>query len=142
MPIIGYNISSISISRRRIKPKKLNINSTIKIKSVSERRINKPSKKLAIGVDFEFFAVYKPKLAELKIIGEVLYSNGGVKKIVNEWDKRKKLPEKIDMEVKNFLFRKCLTIGINLAQELQLPPPIMFPAIVPKKDPEETRYIG
>ena len=46
-----------------------------------------------------------------------------------EWKKNKKLPVNVDIEIKNFLIRKCLTLSVPLSESLQLPPPVIFPII-------------
>ncbi|MEM0333057.1 MAG: hypothetical protein QXX30_01160 [Candidatus Aenigmatarchaeota archaeon] len=60
--------------------------------------------------------------------------------MVKEWEKNKKLPEEIDIEVKNFLLKKCLSFALTISEEIRMPTPIPFPVIVKKK--EENSYIG
>ena len=80
--------------------------------------------------------------------GELVYTSKDAKKIVKEWTKDKKLPIEIDAEIKNYLFRKCLTFSLGITEQLQLPAPIGFPVIVPQKEGEsqepdkKTSYIG
>lgn len=141
MPIIGYNISSIQAERRNLQAKKIDISSTPRINSVIERNLTFPAKQIALAISFEFKTSYNPDIGQIKFVGELLYSDKNTKKILDFWDKKNKLPDNVDMEVKNFLFRKCLILGINISENLQLPPPIMFPALSQKKD-EDTKYIG
>jgi hypothetical protein len=54
------------------------------------------------------------------------------KAIVDEWEKNKRLPETVSLEVLNYLFRHCLLKASNLADDLQLPPPMPMPRITPK----------
>ena len=144
MGIIGYNITSVTADRKlemkRIE--NMDVNSTVKISSVTEREITLPEKSEALGIGFEFTTEYRPDIANFKVVGEVLYSDKTSKNIAKSWGKDKKLPEDMDIEIKNFIFRKCLTLGVNLSEELQLPPPVIFPMISPKKDEEKTKYIG
>jgi hypothetical protein len=138
--IIGYALKKIEAKRTGEISGRLDISSTPKIKDVKEKEINLAGKKKVVSVEFEFITEYKPSVAEIKISGEVYYV-GKEKDALKEWKRNKKLPVGIDVEVKNFLFRKCLILGINLSQDMQLPPPIMFPMVVPKKE-EEKKYIG
>ena len=43
------------------------------------------------------------------------------------------------LEVLNDIFRRCLVKGVDLSNELGLPPPIRFPIVKPK---EQDEYIG
>lgn len=143
MPIIGFSISSINAERKNVTVNRLDINSTPKITSVEERTITVAGKVDALAIGFEFLTAYNPDVGQIKINGELIYtSSENPKKIVKTWNKDKKLPDDVDIEVKNFLFRKCLTIGIDMSENLQLPPPLAFPMIIPKKEDEKTRYIG
>jgi hypothetical protein len=46
----------------------------------------------------------------------------------------------MNVEVLNHLFRQCLLKISNLADDLQLPPPIQLPRVKPKG--EQENYIG
>jgi len=141
MPVIGYNISSIQAERRNAQAKKIDISSTPRINSVIERDLTFPARQSALAIGFEFKTTYNPDIGQIKFVGELLYSDKNNKKILDFWNKKSKLPEQVDIEIKNFLFRKCLTLGIGISENLQLPPPIMFPVLSQKKD-EDMRYIG
>lgn len=141
MPIVGYNISSIVAERRALPAKKININSTPRITSV-EDRIVPITKRDTLAIGFEFLTTYSPNIGQIKINGELLYVGKDMKDILTFWKNKRSLPKEVDIVVKNFLFRKCLTLGVNLSEQLQLPPPLMFPMLAPKKDEERTSYIG
>ena len=144
MPILGYNIVSIDADRTMKTPSisNIDVSSTAKISSVEDRTITFPEKLEALGIGFEFNTQYKPDLANIKLIGEVVFVDKDHKNILKFWNKNKKLPDEIDLEIKNFLFRRCLTLGVNLSQELQLPPPVVFPVFTKKEKDEDTKYIG
>lgn len=142
MPVIGFSISSINAERKNVTVNRLDINSMPKITSVEERTITVAGKVDALAVGFEFLTTYNPDVGQIKINGELVYTSEDSKKVLKVWNKDKKLPDAVDAEIKNFLFRKCLTIGIDMSENLQLPPPLAFPMIVPKKEEERTRYIG
>jgi hypothetical protein len=146
MPIIGYQITSMNAERRGMQTKRIDINSTPKIMNVEEKEIKMAEKQQALAIGFEFLTVYKAEgnqIGEMRIVGELLYVEKNLKKVLEFWKKKNRLPDEVDIEVKNFLFRKCLTLGIFVSENLQLPPPVMFPVLVQKKEKEEeTRYIG
>ena len=142
--IIGFSIRSISAERKSIPRGRIDINSSPKIVSVSKSKSGFLRREKPLSIQFEFVTKYEPKVAEIKIEGNVFYYGKNMKKVIKTWEKEKKFPKEVDMEIKNFLFRKCLIIGINLSENMQLPPPLIFPRIIPKKEAprEELRYIG
>ena len=147
MAVLGHSITSLNANRKGFVAQKMDINSTPKIVDVKEKSIEVPGfggkgeKQSVIGINFEFETDYKPDIGSIKIAGELVYSGTDNKKIIKEWEKSKRLPQDVDTEVKNFLLRKCLLLGVNISQEMQLPPPLVIPFIRPKKD-QAPDYIG
>jgi len=139
--IIAYRITSITAERKSVQANRIDVNSTPKIVSVEKRKRD-------VGIGFEFLTVYNPNMGQIKINGEVLYREKTLNEVLDCWKNNGKLPEKTDVEVKNFLFRKCLTLGVALSEQLNLPPPVMFPVLAYKEKLKEeekkdrTRYIG
>ena len=143
--IVGFSIRYISAERKTRPKGRINIKSTPNIVSISQAKSGLMRKKKHLDIGFEFTTKYEPDVGEIRIIGNALYIGKGIKKIMSNWKKEKKLPKEFEIEIKNFLFRKCLSIGLTLSENMQLPPPIMFPAIIPKrtpKKPENLTYIG
>jgi len=145
MAIIGHSITSLEANRKGLMVKKIDINSTPKITGVKEKSIDvqglSEGKQSVLGISFEFQTDYKPQIGAIKIAGEVVYTGSDNKKILKDWDKNKTLPQEIDVEVKNFLLRKCLLLGVTISQEMQLPPPLVIPYMKVKKD-QSPNYIG
>lgn len=147
MPIVGFQIKSIRMDRGEIPKGRIDINSTPSITSVRKSEVGFSNKEDALNIGFEFVTRYEPNIGEMKIVGNILYLGKDIKEVIKNWRKEKKLPREIDAEVRNFLFRKCMTIGINLSEEMQLPPPLMFPRVVVKegeksKKEVDLKYIG
>ncbi len=140
MPVIGCSIKSIIAEKKKPVVDMMDINSVARVTSVEEKEIDLVGKQSTLLIGFEFETSYKPEIGNFKYIGDLIYTAKNEKDILKSWKKDKALPVKIDIEIKNFLLKKCLTLGIDLADELQLPPPVVFPAIVPTDD--KTKYIG
>ncbi len=68
---------------------------------------------------------YEPDIAKIVITGTVLFTAADNKKVLKEWKKSKKLPADITREIQNFLFRRCMIRMINMADDLQLPLPLL-----------------
>jgi hypothetical protein len=139
--IIGYNFDKIEASRVKEISGKLDITSSVKIISVEEKEIEILNKKRVLEVEFEFLVEYKEEFGSIRMLGKLLYDGKNIKEGLKMWKKDQRLPEEIDIEVKNFLFKKCLTLAIILADELRLPSPLPFPIVVTTKK-EDKNYIG
>jgi len=138
--IVGFSIKTISADRKDLPRGRIDINSTPRIISIEESKMDFMNKK-PLSIEFEFITRYEPRIAEIRILGNVLYLGKDIKNTLKIWKEKKVLSKEIDIEVKNFLFRKCLSIGMDLSENMQLPPPLMFPRVVPKQK-EELTYIG
>ncbi len=134
MPVIGFSVKSIEANKSVDNAAQITANSTPKITDVKEIDVHSLDKK-ALGLSFEFVTDYAPNVGSIKLSGEVIYLVENNKKILSDWEKNKRLPDFDSVEVLNYLFRRCLLKVVNLADDLQLPPPVQFP-IVRMKEPE------
>jgi hypothetical protein len=140
MPIIGFKFESMEAKREKtVFGGEVKINSTPKILSVKEIAVPNINKK-ALELGFEFSTQYDPGIGSARIKGEVLYLSDKNAQILKKWKSKKTLPDDVNIEVLNHLFRQCLLKIANLADDLQLPPPIQMPRVKPKSDHEN--YIG
>jgi hypothetical protein len=145
MTVLGHNITSINASRKYMAANKIDINSVPKVTGVKEREMEIPGvlseKARVLAIEFEFETEYKPEIGNIKITGDLIYTGNDNKKVVKDWEKSKNLPQDVDIEIKNFLLRKCLLLGVSISQEMQLPPPLLIPMMKTKKD-SSPDYIG
>lgn len=133
MPIIGLGFSAFEARKEGGSvQEEVKVNSAPRITDVKEVSVPNLSKK-AISIDFEFMTRYDPDFASITIKGSIMYMADKNKAILDEWKKDKHLPEKVSLEVLNYLFRRCLLKASLLAEDLQLPPPMPMPRITPKK---------
>lgn len=144
MPIVGVQFTRVEAKREGAVKPGVKINSTPKILSVEERNLEMLGKKSnVLLIKFEFVSVYEPKVATVKIDGEILFTDGDAKKAIRQWKKEKTLPEHIVIEVLNTIFRKCLSRVLTIAEDMQLPSPVPMPTVTPKKaEDDAARYIG
>jgi len=143
MPVIGFGFTSFEAKKGKSSiTGEIKVNSTPKILNVREVTMN-PFEKKALTFDFDFTTTYAPDVAEIKVGGELLYLAEPAKnnQILKKWKKDKKLPDELSAEILNHLFRRCLIKISNMAEDLQLPPPIALPRVSPKKS-EEPSYVG
>lgn len=134
MAIIGLSFNTVEAKRdkeQKIRAE-IKVNSVPRINDMKEVTISTIGNKKVISLAFEFVTNYDPKVGEIKIGGDLLYLADDNKKLLKQWTKDKKLPEKSSLEILNYLFKKCLLKVSNIAEDLQLPPPIPMPVIKPK----------
>ncbi|MBI2675578.1 MAG: hypothetical protein HYX24_03910 [Candidatus Aenigmarchaeota archaeon] len=140
MPIIGMNVRGIEASKKGEEAsQKIDISSTPRITDIKEVDFDLIGKKV-LSVAYEFTTTYEPQIGRIKISGELFYMARDGKDIAKQWKKDKKLPEPVSLEILNHLFRRCLLKTAQLSEDLQLPPPIQMPRVMPKKP--ETSYVG
>ena len=133
MAILCINLSRVEASNSRIEKfsGELTVNSTPLIKSIEEIGIEKIGISNALTADFEFTTMYEPKLGQIKLWGEVIFTDINSKKIADDWKKTKKVPNEVGVPLLNAIFRKCLGKSIVIAEDPQLPPPVVFPTVIP-----------
>jgi hypothetical protein len=132
MPVLGIRIRGLEAKRESGRAtSQIRVNSVPKITDVKETNVPMLNKK-ALSVDFDFLTEYSPSIGNIKMNGEVIYLADENAKILKGWKSKKELPEKIRVEVLNHLFRACLLKIANIADDLQLPPPIGIPRVKPK----------
>ena len=93
----------------------------------------------AVLISFEFNVAYEPKIADIDISGNVLYMTEEAKSIISEWKKTKKLSnEKMTYDVVNTILTKCDVKSLQLSEEMNLPPAIKLPRVVPKEEKDKS----
>lgn len=135
MPVVGFSIESLNAKRNTFdKPlERVEVNSTPKITSVEEKTADIMGQK-SLVVGFEFDIAYEPNAAKMTMNGYVMYLSNDTDAILKSWKKDKKLPVNVEVEIKNVLFRKCLAMGIDLSEQMQIPSPLGFPMFTPKAE--------
>lgn len=133
MSVIGIQFKSFEARREQGKvTPQIKVNSVPKITNVTERDLPMLQKK-ALAIDFDFITDYDPNIGQIKIAGEVFYVADDSKKVAKSWKDKKEVPEEVRVKVLNHLFRACLVKIANLADDLQLPPPMAIPRVKPKE---------
>jgi len=128
MPIIGMTLNSMSAGRSKGPTGEVKVNSTPKITEVKEVNVSTLDKK-ALNMKFEFVTKYSPDIGEIKIGGNLLYLAEKNAPILKRWKEKKQIPEDTSVEILNHLFRRCLLKIANMAEDLQLPPPLQLPRV-------------
>lgn len=134
MSVIGIRFRSFEARREQGKvTPQIKVNSVPKITDVKETNLPMFDKK-ALSVGFDFVTQYDPNIGNIKLSGEVYYLAKDNTVVMKSWKDKKAVPEDIRIDVLNHLFRACLLKIANLADDLQLPPPMAIPRVKPKGD--------
>jgi len=134
MPVIGFSFKSVEAKREKDSvTEEIKVNSTPTIREVKEIPLPSLGAKKALSFEFEFITKYDPAVAEIKMGGNIMFMSDKNAAILKQWKKEKKIPENISIEILNHLFRRCLVKVANIADDLQLPPPVPMPRVTPKQ---------
>ena len=104
-----------------------------KVKNIYEKDLEITRGRTSVVIiDFEYNVVYEPTNANIRLEGELLYTDKHQKNILKTWRKEKKLDESVALNLLNYIFKKCTIQSIKIAEDLQLPLPVKLPAFVKK----------
>ena len=143
MSVVGFNFDKMLIERTNPIKGNLSVKNDMVIKEVREEEVFIGSKKeKALKFIFEFSSKYEPDVAQIILIGHVLYmaDSKETKDIMNKWKKEKDMPQKVAAQVLNTALIKSNIKALHLSQDMNLPPHIRLPTISPKSSARD--YIG
>ena len=134
MGILSFRLKKINADIGEQRGGEIKITSSIpKIKEITEKEIKIGTRNdKVLSIDFVHKVNYEPIKAKIELEGEVLYKDEKQKQILKLWKKEKKIEESVALPLLNYIFKRCSIIGIKLADELQLLPPIKLPEFVKK----------
>lgn len=114
----------------------------IVIKKIEEDELNFQEKQKVLRVDFEFAIAYNPKIGAVELLGHLLYTDPNIKKILDVWKKEQEIKDnQVKAEIINAIFHKANLKALTLIQEVNLPPHIPLPKLLPPEQNPQS-YIG
>ncbi len=133
MPIAGLNITNVNVKRTENFTGPYQMNCNASIKDIKEQELPQAKKK-GLTLPVEFSAVYADEngksLAEIIIVGDVLFLDEKNEQILKEWKDGKKIPESMTVQIMNVIMKDVLTRTIQLTDFLRLPIPLPMPSFV------------
>ncbi len=133
MKIRNIQLKSIEARRytdRNERPKKVRIDHNSTFTRISYIKDNNAS------LDFQYTASYGP-VGLIKLEGSLLYQDENAKKIANNWNETRKMPNEIASRMHTAVMHACVPEAVGIAKDLGLPPPIPLPQVklgdTPKK---------
>ena len=146
MPIVGFNIDKTSAEKTNPVKKGIKAVHNIDVKSIKEEKLklSEAQERLGLKFNFEFSVDYQPKIGKLLIAGHILYleDEKQIKKILDGWNKNKKLEPELTAKLLNAAIVKCTIKALSMSQDINLPPHLHMPLINPVANPKVNEYIG
>ena len=125
MKITNIHLKSIEARRyigRDERPKQIRIDHNSTVTQIYDTKSDQST------VDFQYTASYGP-VGVIKIEGSLLYQSNDAKKIANEWNKTRKMPDETASRIHTAVMHACVPEAVGLAKDLGLPPPIPLPQV-------------
>ncbi len=142
--IAGINIRKIDAKREELVGSGLGITNSPAIVDLKERTLDGTDKK-ALFINFTYKCVYKggeKEVANIDMAGDVIYIDDDSAQVLKHWKDNGRLPVDFAIGMINAIMRKCVTKVVELADDLQLPPPIDFPRVQKVPETQETGKKG
>jgi len=131
MAVLGLNITKMYIEKKGKIEKGAQVNTNINLLTVKESKIkSEPMDRIGAVMSFEAKVEYSPDIAEIVISGDLVFSDKDEKIVtdaISRWEKEKKLPTDISIEVYNAILRRVNIEALILADRMRLPPPFKMP---------------
>ncbi|MBS1267023.1 MAG: hypothetical protein MAG795_00994 [Candidatus Woesearchaeota archaeon] len=135
MTVVGMSFTKINIEKKKPAKGKLNIKNNIAIRDVKQTDLSLGNvKEQGLKFIFEYTSNYSPDVAEINIVGEVLFltDEKTAKETEKNWKDEKKIAKKLVRPVLNSALTKSNIQAIMLSKEINLPPPIPLPKVESK----------
>lgn len=130
MPIVGFNLTKISVERKEVISGKIDIKSRIDVTDIRKENVDLAPGKDAASINFLFEILYEPGFAKLDFRGNVLFLEDPkkIKDLVKDW-KKKKIDLTIKEQAYNLILRRCNIKAFSLEEDLNLPTHFPMPRI-------------
>jgi len=127
------NIQLKSIEARRYmelneRPKQVRIDHNSSITHMSDVEDNEAK------IEFQYTASFGP-IGVIKLEGMLIYEGDDAKKITEEWNKSRKMPDEAASRIHTAVMHASVPQAVGLAKDLGLPPPIPLPQVRLGKKP-------
>lgn len=121
------NLRLKSIEARRYtsleeRPKQVRIDHNSSITNISD------VKDKQANIEFQYSASYGP-VGMIKLEGLMTYESDDAKKIANNWNETRKMPNEVASRIHTTIMHACVPEAVGIAKSLGLPPPIPLPQV-------------
>lgn len=130
MKIIGFSFKKISAEKKKEPDTNLEINTDVKIKDIKKTKAPLLESDELISVDYEFKIEYNPTIGSILFEGNIILLTEDktlTDEVLNEWEKNKKVPKKLQVPILNTIFQRCHLKALQLEEYVGLHPHIQPP---------------
>jgi len=145
MGIVSFVFEKMSAEKTGRITDKVDINHNFNITNVEKTEVVIEGKKPALKLSFDFNVNYEPNIGNISMNGNLVYfdKEEEITKLLAQWKKSKNLSIGITSLVANTILLKSNIKALMLSQEVNLPPQIQLPKVVPSESKKvEGDYIG
>ncbi|MBR9701473.1 hypothetical protein GOV13_00960 [Candidatus Pacearchaeota archaeon] len=129
MKFIGFNFNKINVEKTSTNFEDLKIKTNIDVSEIKKVKSDfLKQKDELINIDFTYNIDYNPKIAKIKLSGNVILADKlkTIKEILKKWED-KKMEEDFKINLFNIILRKSNLKAMQLEDELNLPLHINLP---------------
>jgi len=135
MTTVGFSFNKILASKNNVSEANIRVENNVGILNVNETAVD--AKKSIIKYEFNFTCKYEPGLGLVELTGELveMYEKEFSAKVMEGWNKDKKLHPEVMQRVLNSILGRANIEAIVISRELGLPSPIQLPKVELKPAP-------
>ncbi|MCD6512647.1 MAG: hypothetical protein J7K61_03510 [Thermoplasmata archaeon] len=90
-------------------------------------------------VEFEYTASFGA-VGIIKFEGGFIYEGEDAKKIAENWQSKKNMPNEIASQIHTAILHYCVPEAVTIARELKLPPPIPLPQVKFEEEKKKGKF--
>jgi hypothetical protein len=133
MTIVGFIFNTLEAKRADAFNARVPIQNNVNISDIQTAGFNiGSSKEQGLKISFDYSSIYGQEAnACIKLAGHLLYmaSSEDAKKVVDEWQKTKRLPKILTAGIVEHILQKCTIQALVVSKEMSLPAPISLPKV-------------
>ena len=138
MPIVGFSFTKIEVEKKPLVSQQVNIKNDLQLGNVELAKKNDYTTTDIVRFNFTFEVIYG-EIGNINLTGYLVYSDDPekLKRLVEIWEKEKRIPAILVQQVLNAMLVKCNIKALELAQDVGLPPHFELPKLkinVPKQE--------
>lgn len=136
MNILNITINKVNAEKLGVAKGQINVTSNIKTDKIEKTNIGVDDSKQTIKVTFTYNTTFKPDLGSIELQGSVLVlvTKEEAEKVLDNWDKNKKMEQNFASVVLNAAMKRSSLQSIFISRELDLPSPIPLPSVKAKEN--------
>ena len=130
MPIVGFTFTKVSVEKKPLISKEVQVNNDLQLKKVDLAQRSDYTGSDLGRFSFTFTVAYG-EIGSIDLAGYVLYADTpeNLKRIVETWEKDKMIPALLLQQILNAILVKSNVKALELAQDVGLPPHFDLPKL-------------